>query len=70
MVIVASMGSLPTERPRENKRGPNCGPMMQQGAMGAHGHEMHPQKFIRLIGCCDSARREQDDLLRHLHFLE
>ncbi len=38
----------------------NCGPMTQQGAMGAHGHEMHPQGFLRLIGCHDTSRQKQD----------
>ena len=37
----------------------NCGPMTQQGAMGAHGHEMHPQGFLRLIGCHESNRQTQ-----------
>jgi hypothetical protein len=27
-------------------------------AMGAHGHEMHPQEFIRLIGCSDQKKQE------------
>lgn len=38
----------------------NCGPMMQQGAMGAHGHEMHPQGFLRLIGCHETSRQKAD----------
>ncbi len=28
-------------------------PMSQQGAGASHGHEMHPQKLVRLIGCHD-----------------
>ena len=42
----------------------NCGPMTQQGTMGAHGHEMHPQGFLRLIGCHDSSRQREDAALR------
>jgi hypothetical protein len=42
----------------------NCGPMIQQGTMGAHGHEMHPQGFLRLIGCHDSNRQKQDAVAR------
>ena len=29
-------------------------PMSQQDAAGSHGHEMHPQKFVRLVGCHES----------------
>jgi hypothetical protein len=27
------------------------GPMSEQDAAGAHGHEMHPQKLVQLVGC-------------------
>jgi len=30
------------------------GPMSQQDAFCSHGPEMHPQKFVRLVGCHDS----------------
>jgi len=30
------------------------GPMSQQNA-GSHSHEMHPQKFVRLVGCHESS---------------
>jgi len=30
------------------------GPMPQQEMDSYHGHEMHPQKFLRLVGCHDS----------------
>lgn len=39
-----------------------CGaprPMSQQDASDGHGHEMHPQKFVRLVGCHDVARHEE-----------
>jgi hypothetical protein len=29
------------------------GPMSQQEAGDSHGHEMHPQKLVRLVGCHD-----------------
>ncbi len=29
-------------------------PMSQQDVADAHGHEMRPQKFIRLVGCHES----------------
>ena len=42
----------------ENKRShANCGPMTQQGMMGAHGREMYPQGFLRLTGCHKSNRQ-------------
>jgi hypothetical protein len=46
---------------RENKPSQaNCGPMTQQGMMGAHGREMYPQGFLRLIGCHESTRQKED----------
>jgi hypothetical protein len=27
------------------------GPMSQQNAADCHGHDVHPQKFVRLVGC-------------------
>jgi hypothetical protein len=29
-------------------------PMPQQDADRSHGHEMHPQKLVQLVGCHDS----------------
>jgi hypothetical protein len=52
-------GGAPAELLNKPCRG-NCGPMTQQGAMGAHGHEMHPQGFLRLVGCHDANRQKQD----------
>jgi hypothetical protein len=44
----------------------NCRPMSHQNS-GDHGHEMHPQQFVRLIGCHDvhapPAREEQEGRL-------
>ena len=39
------------------------GPMPQQDSMGCHGHEMHPQKLVRLVGCHDAraGKRQADD---------
>jgi hypothetical protein len=34
------------------------GPMSQQDASDRHGHDMHPQKFVRLVGCHESGRRD------------
>lgn len=53
----------PTGLLRDKPR-PNCGPMTQQGTMGAHGHEMHPQRFLRLIGCHESSRQKEEAAMR------
>ena len=29
------------------------GPMSEQDAGDCHGHEMHPQELVRLVGCHD-----------------
>jgi hypothetical protein len=34
-------------------------PMSQQSALGSHGHDMHPQEFVRLSGCQDASARER-----------
>jgi hypothetical protein len=36
---------------RDQAHGPAQGPMPQQSAFGAHGYDIHPQKFVRLVGC-------------------
>jgi hypothetical protein len=57
-MIASNMGAVPAEFPqREESDGVADtgaqGPMSQQDAAGSHGHEMHPQKFVRLVGCHD-----------------
>ena len=32
----------------------DCGPMSQQDISDAHGHDMHPQELVRLVGCHES----------------
>lgn len=51
----------PAEFPQEKDlianggdQGPVLGPMSQQHATDCHGHDMHPQKFVRLVGCHES----------------
>jgi hypothetical protein len=52
------MGPVPAEL-RQNKPAPtNCGPMMQQSTV--QGYEMHPQEFVRLIGCHQSNRQKEE----------
>jgi hypothetical protein len=37
--------------------GPVQGPMSQQSTFGAHGYDIHPQKFVRLVGCHQPLQR-------------
>jgi hypothetical protein len=38
-------------------QGPVQGPMSQQSASGSHGYDIHPQKFVRLVGCHQPLQR-------------
>jgi len=68
-MIASRMGTEPVEllqkRVENNVCGPQ-GPMSQQDAAGSHGHEMHPQKFVRLVGCHD-LNAGKHEAGRHLH---
>jgi hypothetical protein len=35
--------------------------MTQQDMRNAHGHDMHPQKLVRLVGCHDTSVRKPED---------
>jgi hypothetical protein len=53
-MITFNVARPPAEFPQEKHAiadGGVLGPMSQQGAADSHGHEMHPQKFVRLVGC-------------------
>jgi hypothetical protein len=55
-MIPSSTGSVPEEFSQE-KEVADCrdhGPMPQQHIVASCGHEMHPQKFVRLVGCHDA----------------
>jgi hypothetical protein len=61
------MNTRPAELPRKTTL--DCGnqqPMSQQDVADAHGHEMHPQKFVRLVGCHES-NADKHDAGRRLH---
>jgi hypothetical protein len=55
-MIPSRMPAMSAESPRKRDviadRGVP-GPMPQQVAGDCHGHEMHPQKLVRLVGCHD-----------------
>jgi hypothetical protein len=55
----ASVPSAHDEEPASD-----CGPMTQQDMRGAHGHDMHPQKLVRLVGCHDAGVRKPGDAER------
>jgi hypothetical protein len=40
------------------------GPMSLQDAADSHGHEMHPQKFVRLVGCHEANPEIHDGVRR------
>jgi hypothetical protein len=51
-----SVESLSAESPQKRHLIADCGaqgPMSQQDAVGSRGHEMYPQKCVRLVGCRD-----------------
>jgi hypothetical protein len=50
----SNLGPLPAESPQEKDLTVDGGvqqPMSQQDVADSHGHEIHPQKFVRLVGC-------------------
>jgi hypothetical protein len=54
----AADGSIPGQvRVQCQVQGPVQGPMSQQSAFGSHGYDIHPQKFVRLVGCHQPLRR-------------
>jgi len=58
-----NLRSASADPPRKNSPA-NCGPMCQQSPLGAHGHDMHPQEFVRLIGCSDTGKQKADNIER------
>ncbi|MGX1319290.1 hypothetical protein AB7M17_002743 [Bradyrhizobium sp. USDA 377] len=63
--MTASSQAL-TEPSRAKPDDVRCPPMSHQNS-GAHGHEMYPQQFVRLVGCHDvpasTLRKRQDEKL-------
>ena len=47
--------------PSQDDQAGDCGPMTQQDMRNAHGHDMHPQKLVRLVGCHDTSTRKPED---------
>jgi hypothetical protein len=65
--VSSHTASVPAELQRKEPAVANSGPMVQQDAMGAHGYEMHPQGFLRLIGVHEPDRQKKKDLPQRLH---
>jgi hypothetical protein len=62
-MITSNLSRVPAEFPPEKHAfadGGALGPMSQQAAADYHGHEMHPQKFVRLVGCHESNAGRHD----------
>jgi hypothetical protein len=53
-------GRAPLPASQDDPAG-DCGPMTQQDMRNAHGHDMHPQKLVRLVGCHDASPRKPED---------
>jgi hypothetical protein len=62
---VSSLPPSSAEPRHEKDVGADCGPMSQQDISNAHGHDMHPQELVQLVGCHESeaeaARRTARD---------
>ena len=59
----ASKKTDPASVPSAHEEEPacDCGPMTQQDMRSAHGHDIHPQKLVRLVGCHDVSVRKPED---------
>ena len=69
-MIPSKMRPVPAEFPRKRDMtadGGAHGPMSQQHADDAHGHEMHPQKLVQLVGCHDPNAGKQEEAAYRLH---
>jgi len=57
-MTTSNLSRIPAE-PEQKKDsiadGAAQGPMSQQNAADCHGHDMHLQKFVRLVGCHESS---------------
>src|SRR6201988_2667233 len=53
-MVTSNVALVPADLPQEKHEIADQGPMSQQGATDSHGHDMHPQKFVRLVGCHES----------------
>ena len=63
-MISANVRAVSDEFPQKRDVIADCGahgPMSQQHAGESHGHEMHPQKLVQLVGCRDPRAEKHED---------
>ncbi|MBR0740177.1 hypothetical protein JQ581_24920 [Bradyrhizobium liaoningense] len=65
-MTASNLGGMSEEQSRAKPDNVHCQPMSHQNS-GDHGYEMHPQQFVRLVGCHDvpapTVRKRQDEKL-------
>jgi hypothetical protein len=60
-MMMSNVPRAPAEFPQEKIADSGAlGPMSQQATGDSHGHEIHPQKFVRLVGCHESNAGRHD----------
>jgi len=64
-MTLSHVHSAPAELPKQKSIATQSGPMPQQGSMGDHGHEMHPQKFLQLVGSHVSTAKQEASYQMH-----
>jgi hypothetical protein len=68
-MIVSKVGVTPAGMPEKEAMTAadgDHGSMSRQDLYDPHGHEMHPQQFVRLVGCHDP-RAGHHDAAHRLH---
>jgi hypothetical protein len=65
-MLASNLALISAELPRKERVIADCGPMSLQNAADSHGHEMHSQQFVRLVGCHESNTGSHEDT-RRLH---
>ena len=70
-MAASNMGLVPAESPQQRDaaadRGDH-GPMPQQNAGDSHGHEMHLQGLVQLVGCHDQNAEKHEPAHRQSWF--
>lgn len=53
-MATSQLGPASTDTSRDEEAIRRCQPMPLQHQLDDHGRDMHPQKFVRLVGCHDA----------------
>jgi hypothetical protein len=62
-MITSNLSRVPAELQQKKDpiaEGGAQGPMSQQDAADCHGHDMHPQKFVQLVGCHETSATQRN----------